>query len=107
MNSEEMAVKITEIDQRSKSNTHRVAKLEEQTEAIQKIASSVEILAREQHHQTEAMERIEKNVTKLDGKVEALENKPAEHWDNLVEKILWLIAGGIITFAFAQIGVPL
>lgn len=107
MNNEEMAVKITEVDQRSKSNTHRVAKLEEQTEAIQKIASSVEILAREQHHQTEAMERIEKNVTKLDGKVEALENKPAKHWDKLVEKFLWLIVGGIVTYTFAQVGISL
>ena len=107
MNSEEMAVKITEVDQRSKSNTHRVAKLEEQTEAIQKIASSVEILAREQHHQTEAMDRIEKNVTKLDGKVEALENKPAKRWDDFAAKLLWLIVGGVVAFAFSQIGIPL
>lgn len=107
MTGEEMAVKITEVDQRSKSNMHRVEKLEEQTEAIQKIASSVEILAREQLHQTEAMERIEKNVNKLDGKVEAMENKPAEKWDNLMEKILWLVVGGVIAYVFAQIGIPL
>ena len=45
MTNEEMAVNITELEQRCKSNMHRIEKLEKQNEAIQKIAVSVEIPA--------------------------------------------------------------
>lgn len=107
MTNEEAAIKIAELDQRAKSNTRRVEKLEIQTEAIQSLATSVEILVREQRHQTEAVERIEKNVDKLNVKVEVLEQKPAKRWDNIVEKVVWLLVGGVIAFAFASVGIPL
>ena len=78
MTSEDMAIKVTETDHRARSNTRRIEKLELQTEAIQKLATSVEVMVAELGHQTEAMERIEGNVEKLDKKVEALERKPAK-----------------------------
>lgn len=104
MTSEEMAVKVAEVDHRAKSNTRRIEKLEVQTEAVQSLATSVEILVKEQSHQTEAMERIEKNVEKLDGKVEALEKKPAKKWDKVVETIVTLLIGAIAALVFSQIG---
>ena len=42
MTNEEMAVNITELEQRCKSNTHRIERLEKRNEPIQKIAISVE-----------------------------------------------------------------
>lgn len=104
MTSEEMAVKIVEIEQRAKSNTRRVEKLELQTDAVQSLATSVEVLVKEQVHQTEAMERIEKNVEKLDGKVEALEKKPAKKWDKALETIATLLIGAILALVFSAIG---
>lgn len=104
MTSEEMAVKIVEIEQRARSNTRRVEKLELQTDAVQSLATSVEVLVKEQVHQTEAMERIEKNVEKLDGKVEALEKKPAKKWDKALETIATLLIGAILALVFSAIG---
>lgn len=104
MTSEEMAVKIVEVEQRAKSNTRRVEKLELQTDAVQSLATSVEVLVKEQVHQTEAMERIEKNVEKLDGKVEALEKKPAKKWDKALETIATLLIGAILALVFSAIG---
>ena len=104
MTSEEMTVKVVETEHRAKSNTRRIEKLELQTEAIQSLATSVEILVKEQGHQTEAMDRIEKNVEKLDGKVEALEKKPAKKWDKAVEIIATLLIGAIAGLVFSAIG---
>lgn len=104
MTSEDMAVKIVEIEQRAKSNTRRVEKLELQTDAVQSLATSVEILVKEQGHQSEAMDRIEKNVEKLDGKVEALEKKPAKKWDKALETIATLLIGAILALVFSAIG---
>ena len=104
MTSEEMAVKIVEIEQRARSNTRRVEKLELQTDAVQSLATSVEVLVKEQVHQTEAMERIEKNVEKLDGKVEALEKKPAKKWDKALETIVSLLIGAVVALVLSRIG---
>lgn len=101
---EEVIARITEIDHRSKSNTRRVEKLEKQTEAIQSLATSVELLVKEQSHQTEAMTRIEQNVEKLDGKVEALEKKPGKRWESIADKILWAIIAAALGFILARIG---
>ena len=51
--------RLTETEHRAKSNTRRVEKLELQTEAIQSLATSVEVMVKEQGHQTEALERLE------------------------------------------------
>ena len=104
MTAEETAVKISEVEHRASSNTRRIEKLELQTEAIQSLAVSVEILVKEQCHQTEAIERIEKNVEKLDGKVEVLESKPAKRWDSIIDKIVLTVIGAIVGYILIKIG---
>lgn len=104
MTTEDMAVKLTEAEHRAKSNTRRIEKLELQTEAIQSLATSVEVMVKEQSHQTEAIDRIEKNVEKLDEKVEVLEHKPAKRWESVVDKIIMTLVGAVLGYILVQIG---
>ena len=96
--------RLTEAEHRAKSNTRRVEKLELQTEAIQSLATSVEVMVKEQGHQTEAIERIEKNVEKLDDKVEVLEQKPARRWESIAEKVILTIVGAVLGYLLVKIG---
>jgi phage-related tail protein len=96
--------RLTEAEHRAKSNTRRVEKLELQTEAIQSLATSVEVMVKEQGHQTEAIERIEKNVEKLDGKVEILEHKPAKRWESIVEKVILTVVGAVVGYLLVKVG---
>lgn len=96
--------RLTEAEQRGKSNTRRIDKLEQQTDAIQSLATSVEVMVKEQVHQTEAIERIEKNVEKLDGKVEVLEHKPAKRWEGVVDKVIMTIVGAIVGYMLVKLG---
>ena len=96
--------RLTETEHRAKSNTRRVEKLELQTEAIQSLATSVEVMVKEQGHQTEAIDRIEKNVEKLDGKVEILEHKPAKRWESIVDKIIMTIVGAVVGYLLVKLG---
>lgn len=105
MNQEEMAVKLTEVDARSKSNTHRIDQLAGQIDAVNRLATSVEVLVQENKHQTEAIKDIKDDVAKLDDKVEAIEQKPAKRWDGLVDKIVLTIVAALIGFALAKLGV--
>ena len=104
MTDEEIVMKMSETDHRARSNTRRIEKLELQTEALEKLATSVEVLVNEQKHQTKAMMDIKSNVAKLDAKVETLEQKPAKRWESVVEKILLTVVGAIIGYLLVQLG---
>lgn len=105
MTQEEMAMKLTEVDARSKSNTHRIDELAGQIDAVNRLATSVEVLVQENKHQTETIKDIKDDVAKLDDKVEAIEQKPAKRWDGLVDKIVLTVVAALIGFALARLGV--
>ena len=96
--------RLTEVEGRSKSNTHRIDKLEKDHEAINRLATSMEVMVTEQKHQTEAMTDIKNDVARLDSKVEAIEQKPAKRWDGIVEKIILTTVGIIVGAIFAKFG---
>ena len=104
MTTDEMAVKLAETEARSKSNTHRLDALEGQIDAVNRLATAVEVMATEQKHQTETIKEIKADVTSLDGKVEAIEQKPARKWEGLAEKVLWALVAAAITFILSWIG---
>ncbi len=89
--------RLAEVESRSKSNSHRIAKLEESTDAIHSLATSMAVMAEKQ---TEVADTVEK----LDGKVTALEEKPAKRWDALIEKVILTIAAAVVGFILAKIG---
>ena len=89
--------RLTQVEQRAKSNTHRLEKLEESTEAINRLATSMEVMVSKQ-------EQVAQTVEKLDDKVTALEEKPAKRVDGLVDKLIWAICAAVISFLLAQIG---
>lgn len=89
--------RLTAVEDRSKSNAHRIDKLEESTEAINRLATSMEVMVVKQ-------EEVANTVGKLDEKVTILETKPAKRWDALVDKIIWAVAAAIVGFLLARIG---
>ena len=89
--------RLTQVEQRAKSNTHRLEKLEESTEAINRLATSMEVMVSKQ-------EKVAETVEKLDGKVTALEEKPVKRVDGLVDKVIWAICAAVLTFLLARIG---
>lgn len=88
MTQEEMAVKLTEVDARSKSNTHRLNDMDEKVGTLQRLTTAVELMAAEQKHQTDTMAEIKTDVTALGKKVDAIEKKPGKRWDNIVWEVL-------------------
>lgn len=97
MNAEEMAVKLAEVDARSKSNTHRLDEMDEKVDTLNRLATAVEVMATEQKHQTETMAEIKTDVNTLGTKVDAIEKKPAKRWDGMVDKVLYGLVGAIVT----------
>ena len=89
--------RLTEADERSKENSHRIEKIENKQTVLEKLAVSVEVLATRQ-------ENVENDVKEIKSSVKTLEIKPAKRWEALVEKALGLIVATFIGFILAQIG---
>lgn len=81
-----------------KSCKRRLDAVEKQQDAIHDLAASIKVMASEQKHQTEAINRLE-------SKVDVLETKPAKRWDGLVDKLIWGVVGAVLAFMLAQIGI--
>lgn len=104
MTTEELAVKLAETEQRSRSNSHRIDELEKDFNALNKLATAVEVMVTEQKHQSETMGKIETDVTALGQKVDAIEKKPGRRWDSLVEKAVWAVCAAVIAFLLGRLG---
>ena len=97
MTGEEMAVKLAETEARSKSNTHRIDKLEQSTEAINRLATSVEVMATKQ-------DTMNENLDKIAGKVEQIEAEPGKRWKSVVEKVTLLVVAAVVGYILARVG---
>ena len=97
--------RLTAMEQRCKSNSHRLEHLEKQQEAIHSLAASIQVMAAEQKHQTKAIEGVKEDMVRLESKVDVLESKPAKRWDGFVDKLIWGVAGAILAFVLAAIGI--
>ena len=89
--------RLTEAEQRSKSNTHRIEKLEEVTAAINKMAISVEKMAFKQ-------DAMNVSINKLTTDVETIKAEPGKRWKFVVEKAIYFVVAAIMGFILAKFG---
>lgn len=111
----DMAVKISEVDSRCRSNEHRVddceneiKEIKTEQKAIYKIANSVENLAASMSDLQVDVKEVKTGQKQLNDKVNMLENQPAkktyERWEKIIfEVIKWLVIG-TVGFFVARIG---
>lgn len=89
--------RLTEAEERSKSNTHRIDKLEKQQGEFIELVSSVKVLA-------EREQNVENDVKEIKNDVKTLTSKPGKRWDSLVDKIIVTVAAAVVGFILAKIG---
>lgn len=82
---------------RAKSNTHRIERLEGQSEAIGELARSIAVMA-------ERLSVLNRTVGLLDAKVEKIEALPAKKWERVCLKALEVIAAAAVGFILAHFG---
>lgn len=97
MDNDQMIITLQETKDRSLRNEGRIEKLEGENTVIHKLATSVAVMA-------EQMKSMNASVNTLAGEVEDLKEKPGKRWDSLIDKIIWGIAGAILAYFLAQLG---
>jgi len=90
---DDLAVRLAEVDQRGKSNSHRIDDLEKRADTLQELTTSVKLLAAN-------MERMASEQMKQGDRLTALEKLPGDRWNSMTRTILTTVvsalAGGLI-----------
>ena len=87
MTEQEISVKLTETEQRAKSNTHRIEKLEQQQKDLNKLVTAVEVLA----------SRVETDVKEIKADVKTITQKGGKRWDAMIDRVLYVLIGAAIS----------
>ena len=90
--------RLTETEQRTKSNTKRLDKVEKWQADFGDLISTVKVLA-------DREERVEKDVGEIKEAVQEIREKPGNRWDGVVDKIIFAVIGGLVTFLLVKLGI--
>lgn len=93
----ELEHRLTTVEDRSKSNSHRIEELERRQDNLDDLVSTVKVLATRE-------ENVEKDVKEIKTDVKELTSKPAKRWDGVVEKIIMLVVGAVVAYVLAKFG---
>ena len=93
----EIEHRLTEVEERSKSNTYRLAEVEKRQDNLDDLVSTVKVLAVRE-------ENVENDVKEIKSDVKSLTGKPAKRWDNLVNQVISILGAGGVGFILAKFG---
>jgi predicted nucleic acid-binding Zn-ribbon protein len=89
--------RLTEVCERSKSNTKRLDEVEKRQDSLDDLVSTVKVLA-------DREKRVEDDVSEIKGDVKEMKEKPGKRWESIVEKIILTIVGAALGFLITRLG---
>lgn len=89
--------RLTEVEARSKSNTKRLDTAEKRQDDLEKLVSTVAVLA-------EKMQSVENNVVEVKAEVKTLTGKSGKKWDSMVSQIIGIVVAAVAGFILAKFG---
>ena len=89
--------RLSKVEERSKSNQHRIDELEKRQDNLDDLVSTVKVLAVRE-------ENVENDVKEIKSDVKTLTSKPGQRWASLMDKIILTIAAAVIGFVLAKLG---
>lgn len=97
MDEKDIEHRLTEVEGRSKSNTHRLDELERRQDNLDDLVSTVKVLAVRE-------ENVENDVKEIKNDVKSIKDKPGQRWDAIVDKVIWAVLAAVIAFILGRIG---
>lgn len=89
--------RLTQVEERSKSNSHRIDELEIAQRNLNDLTASVASLATKQGDMDTDIKEIKSDVKTLAG-------KPAKRWEDAVDRVLWAVLAAVAAFVLAHLG---
>lgn len=110
----ELAVRLENVDQRAKSNEHRIvalegdmSKLHDTQLTLVKLANGVDKMGEQLMEMKNDVRDIKDGYSTLNNRIVEIEHAPAERTqkrlDAIWEKVMWLAIGGLAAYVLSQI----
>ncbi len=93
----EIEHRLSHMEERAKSNTHRIDEIEKKQEDMTDLIQSVATIAQKQTD-------MDSDVREIKTDVKALMGKPGKRWETVVEKALLAVVTALVAYALAKIG---
>ena len=101
MNEIDIEHRLTDVENRAKSNTHRLDKLEPIVDEIHTMSNTMVQLVQEVKHTNETVNNLDAKVDRMDSRVDDMERAPAEdakkYKSTAVTAVISTIAGAFAT----------
>ena len=97
MNDAEIVERLIDTENRAKSNTHRLDKLEQLTDSMNSLAKSVALMAQKQESMSEKLDETCADVKEL-------KNEPADYWKEFRKAALTAVVAAVIGYVLAHVG---
>lgn len=89
--------RLTEVEERAKSNSHRLTEVEKRQDDMEELIGTVKVLAVRE-------EAVESDVKEIKNDVKTLTGKSGQRWDGIVDKIILTVVAAVVGFILAGIG---
>lgn len=90
MTEQELSVKLAETEQRTRSNMHRIEKLEQQQKDLNKLVTAVEVLASRE-------KSVETDIKEIKTDVKTITQKSGRRWDAMIDRVLYVLIGAVLS----------
>ena len=94
---ENLETRLIETEQRSKSNSHRIDKLEGKIEDISGIVTALQVM-------NTRMDTMDGEIKEVRKDIKELVDKPAKRWEAIVAAAIGAVVAGLIAFVFFKLG---
>lgn len=94
---DEYGRRLTAVEERSKSNTHRIDELYKKQEEMIETIKTVAVMASEQAH-------IKADVAEIKSDVKKIMGRDGRRWEMVVEKIILLAVAAMVGYVLLKIG---
>ena len=101
MNEIDIEHRLTDVENRAKSNTHRLDKLEPIVDEIHTMSNTMVQLVQEVKHTNETVNNLDAKVDRMDSRVDDMEKAPAKDWNNAKRTFFNTILGAVVGFLIA------
>lgn len=89
--------RLTEVEERAKSNQHRLDEMEKRQDNLDELVGTVKVLAVRE-------ETVENTVKEIKDDVKTIKEKPAKRWELIVTQVVSIIVAAVAGFILAKIG---
>ena len=96
-NTQDILIKLMEVDARCKSNTHRLDEVEKKQADNDKLLTSIALIAQRQ-------DTIDSDIKEIKSDVKNLTSKSAKRWESVVDKIILAVVAALVAYVCTRIG---